>query len=197
MKQKSTSIPIMVKSKINSHSMKNPNSRKPKPIKPKWTPKATIIAGKKYLTINTDASYCSEHKVGGYAFWIKSERLTIKQSGAFKVSPDSSNDAELKCILNALHSVLNRKTLPTITTIRINTDCQGAIDKIKRNRDAISICINRYIQQINDVTGATELQIKHVKAHTLAQDSRSWVNEWCDIQAKEMMRKERKKKYLR
>jgi hypothetical protein len=37
------------------------------------------------------------------------------------------------------------------------------------------------------------IQFRHVKAHTRAQDARSWVNRWCDREAKIKMREESKK----
>lgn len=151
----------------------------------------------KYITVNTDASFCNSTKVGGYAFWIKGTQLSIKKHGPFKEVLDCSNDAEMKCIANALHSLLCRERLPKAEILVINTDCTGAIHRIKSNRDNISTIINRYINQIKEVTGITELRIKHVKAHVKISDSRSYVNDWCDKQAKYHMRRERRNIYLR
>lgn len=150
-----------------------------------------------YLTMNTDASFCPYTKAGGWAFWIKSDRFTLKKSGGFKGDTISSTDAEMKAIANALHFIVSLEKIPTVDCIVINTDSKWSIDRIKtQKKKGTTVLINQYLQQIKLKTNAKEIIFKHVKAHTGIDDARSWVNEWCDEQAKKHMRKLRQEKYL-
>ena len=47
------------------------------------------------ITINTDASFDCQKKVGGYAFYIISDVFKIKKSGMFKKQPSTAMDAEM------------------------------------------------------------------------------------------------------
>lgn len=148
------------------------------------------------ITINTDASFCGKTKAGGYAFWIKGEKLAIKSSGGFKEDLLNSSDAEMKCIINAIASVLKRKHLLNCETIVINTDSKHCISAYKTPLRPLDITMQRYINQLKEKVKAQNVILKHVKAHSGAKDSRRWVNEWCDENAKRHMRIIRKNKYL-
>ena len=74
------------------------------------------------ITINTDASYYSEHKIGGYAFWIKCDLFKITKGGYFKVPIEGSTQAETYCIGNAIAQLLAQKELPKADFLVINTD---------------------------------------------------------------------------
>ncbi len=64
-----------------------------------------------YLTINTDASFHPEQKVGGYAFYIICDLFKIEKAGKFKANPKSSIDAEMKCFGNAIATILAQKRI--------------------------------------------------------------------------------------
>lgn len=124
------------------------------------------------VTINTDASWCPNTKLGAYSIWITSDLGRIRTCGTFKTLCESSNDAEIKAIENAIF-VLSKKIPKNIQCIVvINTDSMTAID-------TLSI---RYPM----------FQYKHVKAHTKVKDSRSFVNRWCDSMALETLRSARR-----
>jgi len=82
------------------------------------------------ITINTDASYHPVHKVGAFAFWMVCSEGRIVHSGPLK-SVQNSQDAELQCIANALHT-LWKSTFANIEHIYINTDCKYGIDAITK-----------------------------------------------------------------
>lgn len=42
-------------------------------------------------------------------------------------------------------------------------------------------------------TKKNKFKYRHVKAHTSIKDSRTWVNNWCDKEAKKWMKVEREK----
>lgn len=143
------------------------------------------------VTVNTDASWHPLHKYAAYAFWAVCSDWKIKKSGQLKHKCLSSTEAELKCIVNALSIVLPHGG---ISKVIVNTDCLNAIYLITEDKENI----DRYIR--NEVVGrcadaiAVYLQIKskksvliefrHVKSHTGVGDARSYVNEWCDKEAK-------------
>lgn len=145
----------------------------------------------KRITINTDASFCNDTSIGGYAFWIKSDKFTIKEFGAFNQSCSNSTDAELKCIINAVARLSSNKGINYKYILVINTDSKGAISWIKNRNNALGKTAGSYLDELQK--GNCEgFRLKHVKGHSSVQDSRSWVNRWCDEMAGNEMRKQRK-----
>ena len=148
------------------------------------------------VTINTDACFHSKLKYGGYAFWAVSNDFKITKSGSFRYKCVSPDDAEAKCIINALKVVLLAHS--GITKIIINTDSLNATAVLKNDKNHIvryarlnhkQICILQIaykkilFQNKNNVL----IEFRHVKAHSLKNDARSFVNEWCDVEAKKRM----------
>jgi ribonuclease HI len=154
-----------------------------------------MIGDKRYITINTDASFCGSTKSGGYAFWIKGERIAIKKHGGFKDDVKNSTEAEMRAIANAVFVLLKRNP-KNFNIIIFNTDSKQSIAHINNPLTDLAKQINNYINQLKEVTNAEMIEFRHVKAHSGKADKRSWVNEWCDVKAKEEMRKVRKRKYL-
>jgi ribonuclease HI len=146
------------------------------------------------ITINTDASFHSEKKVGGYAFYIVCDLFKIQKGGKFKVSPKSSMDAEMMCMANALHTLFSQKELPTAKLIVINSDCLFSFEKIglkKQNEIGRKVAqtlrlVRKRMASYGGIYPAYEF--RHVKAHSGVKNARSWVNEWCDTEAKKWMR---------
>lgn len=83
------------------------------------------------ITINTDASWHPEYKVGGYAFWIVCDKFKITKSGNFKTNPKSSTDAEIMAIGNAIATLLKVNENIECNLLVINTDSTQAIARIK------------------------------------------------------------------
>lgn len=151
-----------------------------------------MIKSKKYLTINTDASFHPIKKTSGYAFYVRSDEFTLKHSGIFKnQTPNNSTEAELMCIGNAIYAMLNNIELGKVDFIIINTDCKPAIHQIMKSRPVLGAKIKAMIESLRWKLGGAKLRIKHVKAHTNKDDARSWVNNWCDENAKHQMRKQK------
>lgn len=148
------------------------------------------------VTINTDASFHHELKYGSYAFWAVCNNFKITRSGAFKKTCLSSDDAESKCIINAIKCVLTTKE--PITKIIVNTDSLNAIALIKGDTHHIRRYITRSKTKFKHIKNAfmevmrkhqVKIEFRHVKAHSGVDDKRSYVNEWCDKQAKKELRK--------
>lgn len=146
------------------------------------------------VTINTDASFNHHHKVGGYAFWITSELGRIRQSGTLKETSDAQ-DAELKALANAVYVLLNSEfNNGSIEHIYVNSDCKMMFPKISVKSTNVP---GKYIAEtLNDILRKNmngciygRISFRHVKAHTNnLTKSRSWVNDWCDKEAKKAMR---------
>jgi len=146
------------------------------------------------VTINTDASFHPSLKYGAYAFWAICDDFKITKSGVFRKKCQTPDDAEAKCIINALTVIL--KAHKGIKKIIINTDSLNAIAYLKKDEKHIhkyglSMSKMRQFQQclvFLPIMGV-EIEYRHVKAHSGVNDKRSYVNEWCDSEAKKQLRK--------
>ena len=143
------------------------------------------------ITINTDASFCPDTKAGGYAFWIVSDHFVIKKAGFFKDLSRDSNEAEIKCIGNALQTLLRETKLSTSKLLIINTDSTNAIRMIKERTNENSRVVNLLWKKVIKKVKSRVNNFRHVKGHYNKKDSRSYVNNWCDEHAKKYMKLKR------
>ena len=116
------------------------------------------------ITINTDASFSHEKKVGGYAFYIISDLFKIQKSGMFKVRPKSAIQAEMMCMANAIHTLSSQPELPWTKWIIINSDCLYSFERIKlRSQDPIGKKVAQLLRQLR--LG----MLKHIMAHQMLE----------------------------
>lgn len=146
------------------------------------------------ITINTDASYSHQYKIGGYAFYIVCDLFKIQKAGIFKNDPKSSIKAEMMCIANAIHTLTAQKELPIADLIVINSDCLNSFSIMcKKSKCSIGRTVAIKIKHLRNALSnrgvMPKYEFRHVKAHNGTPDARSWVNDWCDKEAKKMMRK--------
>lgn len=146
------------------------------------------------VTINTDASFCPHTKAAGYAFWISSSSGRVVKSGPLKEArnPDES---EMQAIANALHALLTHPFYKgkKFDKLWINSDSTNCLRKInKKVQDTEpSKYVKDTLAKLLDEHG--QVICKHVKAHKFTGTSRSYVNHWCDREAKKHMRALRNK----
>lgn len=145
-------------------------------------------------TITTDASFYYEYKIGGYAYWITTEKKRIIKAGILKGDVSTAFECEFKCILKGLHA-LKKAGFPHISTIYINTDSLTTINAIEAEKP------HKWAKELVEIfhklrkdIGAT-IFIRHVKAHDHTDTPRNWVNDWCDKNAKQQARKEIYKRF--
>jgi len=149
------------------------------------------------VTINTDASFSPQLKYGAYAFWAVSNDFKITRSGLFKRKCHSPDDAEAKCIINALKVIL--LTHSGINKIIINTDSLNATAILKNDVKTIKKYVRispkhiKLLQQVykkvlTENKNNVSVEFRHVKAHSGVDYKRSYVNEWCDFEAKKKLR---------
>lgn len=148
-----------------------------------------------YITINTDASFNLKNGVCGYAFYIICDHFKITKGGAFKACATSPMEAALWARANALHTLEMQPDLPEVTkTIIINSDCLWAFKRIglKSKNDAgrkIAQILKRLRKKTALPNGLQPgFEFRHVKAHNGTPDARSWVNDWCDKEARKWSR---------
>ena len=144
------------------------------------------------FTINTDASHYAAHGgVSSWACWIKSSHYLIKDAGVFPEGVPNSSVAELLAVEQALflldklidsqeflqHQLKNGKIL-----ILFNTDSLFTVQALNGNikRKVYSEIIDR----VNALAARYEINPRHVKGHTKGTEPRTWVNNWCDKQAR-------------
>lgn len=149
------------------------------------------------VTINTDASV--KEIYGGYAFWIVCDAGKIQKAGKIKqiVPVGGSTDAETMCIANAIYT-LKHSRFTGISKIIINTDSKESIAFLTNKArcksssplfnvveecrfNMMELCL-RLGKSIRDVDSLFEF--RWVKAHNGKKDARSFVNDWCDKEAK-------------
>ena len=153
-----------------------------------------VFFSMKNITINTDAGFLPNDKIGSWAYWIVSDGLLLKGSGLFKDICKNSTDAETKAMVNAVAILL-----------KTNFDFSG-VKNIIFNRDNINAKgghngyppqakLSKLVRQLKRMCGAPYPNVlyKHVKAHSDIDDKRSYVNRWCDQQCKFRLKEWRNK----
>jgi ribonuclease HI len=152
------------------------------------------------ITLFTDASVSGCRMFGAWAAWAKLNGMTMRASGVFKESPRDSTHAEMMAITNGLYSVVGYFGCGSEHTILIQTDSLGAIaglsggvpTKVKgrpRHRASRQIAL-RFLRIVSGTRVA--IRFKHVKAHCHSDAGpRHAVNNWCDNEAKRLMREAR------
>lgn len=139
------------------------------------------------VTINSDASFSNNYKIGAYAFWIVSNRFKILKSGKLKGKISHSRNAEYFSVLNALF-ILSKEDLRDVKKVIVNTDCMDVVNSINQvgNNQSFKGYYNDFRKIIK---GFPKIEARHVKAHTLKDEPRSYVNEWCDKESKKWINK--------
>ena len=151
------------------------------------------------VTINTDASFHPEYKVGAFAFWVVCNEFRIQKAGYLRSLCKNPDEAEMNCIINALHQTLSNKVV--FSKVIINTDSLNSIAIFKNDREHIKKYnlfnwknkrklfnkIRHDYNSKNSIFQGIEIEFRHVKAHSNISNKRSYVNEWCDTNAKRFL----------
>lgn len=148
------------------------------------------------VTLMTDASVCGETRVGGYGFWVVSERGGLPGQGAFKHPTKDSLEGEMKGVVNSLAAALKTHVVEPGDKILIQLDNQGVIKCIEEGSSSRKD-IQPLLDKFKCIVDSHQLTIecRHVKGHSNRKDSRYRANNLCDMRAKEEMRKARQEYY--
>lgn len=154
------------------------------------------------ITICSDAGHKNYYKKGiaTWACYIRTPTKTIKQSGVFKQSIKGSTHAEQYGIANALYladqaedlsqfRVIvycdNLKALQTSNFIK-HTPKSHYYAKEVEQQEFFDTYIKPYVDKCQ------EFVTRHVKGHQAqhnwATGARNFMNDWCDTEAKRLMR---------
>jgi ribonuclease HI len=156
----------------------------------------------------TDASHCPHTKAAGWGAWAKRSEWDAGRVAGGRIDRivESSTEAELCGIANALHHFAYVGALDGITSVMIQCDSTMALGAIckaipdarqspgKGRRDVKVIqprtphaAIEREaLEHIRRLTLTRRVILRHVKAHQEGQ-GRSWVNGKCDGMARRYM----------
>lgn len=145
-------------------------------------------------TLFTDASWCPKTRAGGWAAWVKSDSGTFKRSGRLSKDVTNSYFAELMAFVNGCYFAVS--SVPDTTLLVAQTDCTTIMHRIKEKKKLKPFEQHAYAILDNRLEGV-RLSVRHVKAHTSNTDPRSYINNWCDINAKLHMRSLRREKGLK
>ena len=104
--------------------------------------------------------------------------------------------SHVSCMANALHTLNAQKELPTAKWIVINSDCLHFFQRIgRKSEDVVGKKIANILRKIR-LRASTrkglimpKFEFRHVKAHNGTPDARSFVNDWCDKEAKKWKNK--------
>lgn len=135
------------------------------------------------VTVNTDASFIPHTREAGYAFYIKCDIFTTKYSGKFHTLPQDNHQAEQMALANALASLAKHAGVEKMKCLVINTDSRYTINRLEKPVTDLDFCVKNLLLVLI-AKNNSKYKVKHVPAHSGADNSRSWVNEWCDQQAK-------------
>jgi ribonuclease HI len=167
------------------------------------------MAETQLMTVFSDASFSSGK--AGWAAWAKfrGEKFTMSSGITFPVKTIS--DAETIALCSAILRCIEKfDLLDTIVVAQSDsTDALGALrwaEFISGNTRLIRVAKSSDVhpslpKKVEGVRRAfaerafaeirernLTIYLKHVRAHTGKDDARSWVNEWCDKEAKKQMR---------
>lgn len=142
----------------------------------------------RWATVITDASFCPRTNTGGWAGWIKVDGLpTIKKSGPLK-EVNCSASAELFAVLNGIWLALRAGS----EGILVQTDCQAVITAYLNRRGKLGKIWQEAL--IRPDLRPAKLTFRHVKGHGPIHNKATYVNDWCDVEAKKAMKQARSKK---
>ncbi|MEM7211762.1 MAG: reverse transcriptase-like protein, partial [Pseudomonadota bacterium] len=136
-------------------------------------------------------SFCYQTNAAGWAAWIRIDGLgkPIKKSGELD-GCDSAEDAEMRAALNGLFLARSKGA----TDILLQSDCMAVVGVIAGKKSKWRKARKRWgpLKSKAFPTGfGVDVDARHVKGHTKTADARSFVNRWCDREAKSHMRKMR------
>jgi len=143
-------------------------------------------------TVICDASWCPTSRAGGWAVWINvnypdGRHERIKDSGNFRTRPRGSEHAEqVACMIGIFLAVQKGAERLLVQNDCLNVVRTRGSTASPRKRAEYLEAEEKYWPHLRGC-----IEWRHVKGHTAGDDSRTWVNNWCDTEAKRHMRKQR------
>lgn len=149
-----------------------------------------------FITVMTDASYCSRTRSAGYGFWIASGRGRKAGSGFYTFDVVSACEAEMLAVADAIYNGLKSFLIHKGDSVLVQLDSIPAISAFTGERVPKQEKENQAIEYLWLLKNQFNLEIsfKHVKGHSNMDDARSKSNAHCDNAAKAALKQSRQKK---
>jgi len=143
-----------------------------------------------FATVITDASHCGETNAAGWAAYIRidGQKAPVKMYAPFKKPLTTSMEAELLAAINGMCLA----KFHGAEQILLQTDCLAVVSLINGQTRKRRLRNKFFAACDLAKLDPTEVRARHVKGHTRVQDARSYVNRWCDKNARAAMRQYRK-----
>lgn len=143
------------------------------------------------VSLFTDASVVhsgGRNKSAGWAFWARSARGIRKGGGPLRYAVGTANDAEMAAVVNAIHMLRTSAIFEPDDCLLIAVDNVRALNVLSGVWRA-KTSVEREIQRkFEETIGITEVQFRHIKAHSGSDTPRTWVHSWCDHTARKYAR---------
>ena len=144
------------------------------------------------VTIMTDASVDNDMKIGGFGYWIASDRAKKGGGGELKSPINDSYDGELKAVVNTLHLAIRDLYVHRKDTVLIQLDNKPVVDVLTKrkliHRKELQPALNHFLYLVQEFE--LKVIVKHVKGHTDSRAGKRFAaNNLCDEKAKFYMRR--------
>lgn len=146
-------------------------------------------------TIITDASWCPNTQAGGWAAWAVNSGNRQKFSGELRRYTNSF-EAECAAITNGFFLAHKRGLLVRQGRVIIQSDCQQALEVLIEQGRTSNPAVSKMLAQLAEYHNLYkyDIEARHVRGHQNPnKDARTYVNNWCDREAKAKMRLMRKR----
>ena len=153
-----------------------PRHKRKRKFKPYW------------VTLYTDASFREGH--GSWAYWIRSGKGRLVNSGPCPREVQTSNQAELYAIYKALETI--KTDLPKTVGVFLNSDSLMACEKTPLGSALINGASKKWQKEIHKIIKEQnwEYRTKHIRAHQKVRDTRTFINSQVDELARNALPKE-------
>lgn len=132
-------------------------------------------------TVIADASFCPKTKAAGWAAWITPDvGVRIQRAGKFLERPDDNNMAEAWAAMNGVAHAYRIGA----RVILLQSDCLAVGRMVSKGAYGYPAVRMTHFPD-------ADIRFRHVRGHTTLGDRRSYVNRWCDAEAKRHMREVR------
>lgn len=140
-------------------------------------------------TVITDASHCPYTDAGGFGAWIRldGEANALKYAGPLTGPIGSSTFAEVRAALIGIWYAAKNGA----THVLIQSDCMTVIH-LTAGRCKNPALVKMWLDAFARDDMRVMVTSRHVKGHGKIKDARTYVNAWCDINAKLHMNQGRK-----
>lgn len=147
------------------------------------------------ITVFSDASFCTQSKASGGAFWARFEDIKVMDSFSFK-GAKKSHEAELMAACNAILRMAKHPAMGPIlqrgpkTRLVLVIDCLTIQQVLADNvYTTMSPAARAVVNEVRALQKKLKfwLKVNHVKSHSGTGSPRQWVNNWCDVEARKHM----------